>query len=207
MKKEILILFLFIALIFIGCSEKTGNTHDKTPPPMANNFDLQFIIPDTLTEFISETINYNDEEVTAYSLINFIPQDSVNIYTNQNDFDARILFAIEAVSSDEDGNFSPRKKGYPDLPWNQFKTGYYLPDVSKRLYFPDENIFGVYDVKNAHYLKLYRKVDVVSSDKTVIFETNAFETKLITYFINDEEFIRNLNPSLVTSNNPPFISK
>ena len=186
-----LILLLIIIFLTFGCSEKISSTPSNDGPnlpPMAEQYDLQFIIPDTLIDFQQENVDYNGQSVIAYSLPQFVSEDSVNSYSNITSIDSRILYAVQTVSSDEDQNWSPRKKGYYDLSWDDFKNGFYLPDQSQRLYFPNENILGVYNVKYAKYIRLYRKVDVVKDENITIFETEAFDSEPIIYYKDDVEY-------------------
>jgi len=192
--KNYLVILLGLAMLliaFTGCSEKTTtspNDNQATAPELAQTADTLFTVPDSLTNYNSQEIDYNGETVTAFALEQFVPETAVNNFTGADGFDSRVLFAVEIVSSDEDGNWTPRSKGYEDLDWNQFKTGWLIPSVSGKAYFPDDSIITGYDVKHAHYFKLYRKIEVTLSD-TILFETGAFETEQVTYTKDGEEYI------------------
>ncbi len=192
---KLLFLGVFIILSFIAC---TGNLNeneddDLIPPALATLSDIEFTIPDSteLLNFTSEQIDYNGLMVTGYSLDQFVNMDSVNAYIDEDGFDGRKLFAFEIVSSDEDGNWSPRDHEYYDLSWTDFITGYLLPDEKGRTYFEDESIPSGHNVKWAYYLRLYRKIDIVLDANITIFEPGAFTTQEITYTKDDETYTVN----------------
>ncbi len=190
MKKIAIITFLLLGIfILTACSEKDSNGPDgneATPPVMAENYDLEFIIPAELDAFTSEDIDYNGVITSGYSLDQFISQSITDSLVNVDTFDSRKLFAVQILSSDEDGNWTPRDRGLADLTWNDFVSGYLLPDESGRTYFPETSIAGTYNVKYATYLQLYRKIDVILDGTVTLFETGAFPTQEITYIKNDE---------------------
>ena len=125
-----LLLGVIILFTFTACDDNPSEnqTEDPTPPSFAETIDIEFTIPDTteLANYESEQVDYNGLMVTGYSLDQFVDMDSVNEYIDEDDFDGRKLFAVEIVSSDEDGNWTPRENGYYDLSWADFITGYYL---------------------------------------------------------------------------------
>lgn len=196
MKRILLTAIVIFILLLNACSETdgpTGNDNQNEPPALAAVFDLQFTIPDSseLQQFQAEIISYEGSDVTAYNLGQFIPQITVNEFLEIDDFDSRKLFSIEIVSSDEDGNYSPRSHGYVDLRWDQFSSGYLLPAEKGRTYFPDPSIETGYNVKEATYLKLYRGIDVNLNDVITTFEIEAIETESITYFKDEDTFTEN----------------
>lgn len=181
MKKftNLLLVGVIIAFTLTACDDSlSGNENENPiPPALSQVVDIEFTIPDStnLINYASQQIDYNGEMVTGYSLDQFVNMDSVNAYLDEDDFDGRELFAIEIVSNDEDGNWSPRTNGYYDLAWEDFITGYLLPDEKGRTFFPNENIATGYNVKWAHYIKLYRRIDVALDADTIIFETGALD--------------------------------
>ena len=191
--------FFFLGVIilftFTACDDgPSGNENENPiPPSFAEVLDIEFTIPDSteLVNYTSEPVDYNDLIVTGYSLDQFVDMDSVNAYIDEDGFDGRKLFAIEIVSSDEDGNWTPRDNGYYDLSWDDFMTGYLLPDEKGRTYFADENIPSGYNVKWAYYLRLYRKIDVVLDANIIIFETGVFTPHEITYTKDEETYTVN----------------
>ncbi len=178
---KLLFLGVIILFTFTACDDgPSGNENDNPiPPSFAEILDIEFTIPDSteLVNYTSEQVDFNGLMVTGYSLEQFVEMDSVNTYIDEDDFDGRKLFAIEIVSSDEDGNWTPRDNGYYDLSWDDFLTGYVLPSEKGRSYFPDDNIITGYDVKWCYYLRLYRKIDVVLDANITIFEPGSFETE------------------------------
>jgi len=178
---KLLLFGVIILFTFAACDDNpAGNeTEDPTPPSLAGTIDIEFTIPDSveLSNYTSELVDYDGTMVTGYSLDQFVNMDSVNAYIDEDSFDGRKLFAIEIVSNDDDGNFSPRDHDYYDLAWTDLETGFLLPDEKGRTYFPDENIPNGYNVKWAYYLKLYRKIDIVLDGNTTIFETGAFTSE------------------------------
>ena len=192
---KLIIIGVIILLTFAACDDNPSENEneDPIPPALATLLDIEFTIPDSteLTNYTSEQVDYNGLMVTGYSLDQFVNMDSVNLYIDEDEFDGRKLFAFEIVSSDDDGNWSPRNQGYYDLSWADFTTGYLLPDERGRTYFPDENIPTGYNVRCAAYLRLYRKIDVVLDVNITIFETGAFTPQEITYTKDGESYTVN----------------
>jgi len=174
------ILFL---LLFFACSEKdegpAGNNDQPDPPEPAQTANFEFTFPDDteLADYVSEIIVYNDNDVTAYSLDQFVDLDN-------KDIDEHYLYAFQVFASD---GFSARDKGYSDLNWDEFQTGYYLPSINDgRVYFPDESIPSAFNVKEAETISLYRKIDVILAGTTVMFEIGGLTTESVSYNDNDE---------------------
>ncbi len=192
---KLLFLGVIILFTFTACDDgPSGNENNNLiPPSFAVVFDIEFTIPDSteLVNYTSEQVDYNGLIVTGYSLDQFVDMDSVNTYIDEDDFDGRKLFAIEIVSSDEDGNWSPREHEYYDLSWTDFITGYLLPDEKGRTYFADDDIPSGHNVKWAYYLRLYRKMDVIIDGNITIFEPGAFTPHEITYTKDDETYTVN----------------
>jgi len=192
-QNAILTLLLVLALfMFSGCSEKDSTGPDNPQPEapaLADNFDLEIVLPDSLEQYDSQDVDYEGVNTTGYSLAQFVGQSEVNQYLDVEQFDSRTLFAYEIVSSDDDGNWSPRLRGMPDLAWSQFSSGYILPAESAKAFFPDELIAGTYNVKYATYFRLYRKIDTSLDGTSTTYETGAFPTTEITYIKNDETFV------------------
>lgn len=192
---KLLFLGVIILFIFTACDENVNENEndDPIPPVFAEVLDIEFTIPDTteLVNYTSEQVDYNGLMVTGFSLDQFVDMDSVNAYIDEDDFDGRKLFAIEIVSSDEDGNWTPRDNEYYDLSWDDFITGYVLPSEKGRTYFANDNIPSGHNVKWAYYLRLYRKIDVVLDADITTFETGAFTTQEITYTKDDETYTVN----------------
>jgi hypothetical protein len=186
---------VIILFTFTACDDgPSGNENENPiPPAFAEAIDIEFTIPDSteLTNYTSEQVDYDGLDVTGYSLEQFIDMDSVNVYIDEDGFDGRKLFAIEIVSNDEDGNWTPRDNSYYDLSWTDFITGYLLPDEKGRTYFEYESIPTGYNVKYAYYLRLYRKIDVVLDANITIFETGAFTPQEITYTKDEETYTVN----------------
>ena len=217
MKKNAIVTLLLIGIfILTACSEKDSDGpegNEATPPVMAENFDIEFIIPSELDTFTSEEVNYNGVITSGYSLDQFISQSYVDSLVNIDNFDSRKLFAIQISSSDEDGNWSPRNRGLSDLTWNDFISGYLLPNESGRTYFSNAAITDSYNVKYATYLQLYRKIDVILDGTSTLFETGAFATEEITYIKNDETLtelgfpLENLISDYVTDDQADYVYK
>ena len=189
---KLLFIGVIILFTFTACDENVNENEndDPIPPAFAEVLDIEFTIPDTteLSNYTSEQVDYNGLMVTGYSLDQFVNMDSVNAYIDEDDFDGRKLFAIEIVSSDEDGNWTPRDNGYYDLSWDDYITGYLLPSEKGRIFFEDESIPSGHNVKWAYYLRLYRKIDVVIDANVTLFETGAFETEDIYHQAGDGNF-------------------
>ena len=191
MKKFALIFLSMLVMVsvFTGCSEKdsTGpEDNDPIAPALAEVVDIEFILPADLTSYVATDVDYEGVITPGYALDQFVSEVDVNAYLDEDGFDTRALFAVEIVSSDEDGNWSPRLRDVGDLRWDQFVTGNVLPEQSGKTFFADESIPGTFNVKHATYFKLYRKLDVALDGTTTTFETGAFETSEITYIKNDE---------------------
>ncbi|MCF7858127.1 MAG: hypothetical protein K9N07_02220 [Candidatus Cloacimonetes bacterium] len=189
------IITLGIILLISSCTSSTTENQidNPTPPQLAATYDLEFTFPDSteLLAYDSELIDYNGTMVPAYSLNQFVDQDTVDNYVDEDSLDCRGLFAIQIVSNDDDGNWSPRLNGYYDLSWQNFITGYLLPNEKGRTYFADDNIPSGYNVRWAGYLRLYRKIDVILDGNITIFESGAFTTEEITYTKNGETYTAN----------------
>ncbi len=192
---KLLLLGVVILFTLAACDENPSENQneDPIPPSFAETIDIEFTIPDSteLANYTSEQVDYNGLLVTGYSLDQFVDMDSVNEYIDEDDFDGRKLFAIEIVSSDDDGNWTPRENGYYDLSWADFITGFLLPNEKGRTYFADESIPSGHNVKWAYYLRLYRKIDVVLDANITIFETSAFTPQEITYTKDEETYTVN----------------
>jgi len=206
---------IIILFSIVACDNNSteNESNDPIPPALAELADIEFTIPDSteLLNYTSEQVDYNGLMVTGYSLDQFVDMDSVNLYIDEEDFDGRKLFAVEIVSSDEDGNWSPRQNDYYDLSWSQFISGYLLPSEKGRTFFPDDNIESGYNVKWAYYLRLYRKMDVILDGNITIFETGVFGTEGIYHqagngnFYTDPGFaLSNLVSDYVTMNPDDF---
>lgn len=195
--KKLLVLFLGLLLMasFItGCSEKDDdNTGPDDPeslaPELATTPDLEYQIPSDLTSFTSEDVDYNGVIETGYALPQFISMSEVNefIGLDDEDGDARTLFAVQEISSDDDGNWTPRSQGVGDLTWQQYETGFLLPNNSHRTFFPSADIVGTFNCKYATYLNLYRKIDVELAGNIVTYELGAFTPASVTYTDDDGE--------------------
>ncbi|MBT3755279.1 MAG: hypothetical protein HOK80_04535 [Candidatus Cloacimonetes bacterium] len=189
---KLLLLGVIILFTFAACDDSpSGNQNDDPiPPSFAEVLDIEFTIPDSteLVNYSSEQVDYNGLMVTGYTLDQFVNMDSVNVYIDEDDFDGRKLFAFEIVSSDEDGNWSPRDNDYYDLSWADFASGYLLPDEKGRTYFANDNILSGYNVKWAYYIRLYRRMDVTHDGITTIFETGSFETEGINHQAGNGNF-------------------
>jgi hypothetical protein len=156
MKRTLLSLLLALAVMFamVACSEKdddnTGpNGNTAEPPALAQVADEVMAVPDSasLVNYTSEVVNYNGEDLTAYSLNEFLMQ-------TMNDTLA-LEYTFEIAS--EDG-YTPRQGGNPELTYADFATGYLLPTNKYRTFFPSDDIFTAYDVKWADHVNLYRTV-------------------------------------------------
>ncbi len=207
---------LLMVTLFTGCSEKdtTGpNIEEPTAPTLAENFDIEFTIPADFIDFNSVEVDYEGQPIQGYQLDQFVPKADVNTFVEEEGFDTRSLFAIEIVSNDEDGNWTPRNKGMGDLTWAQFKAGYLLPEQSGKAFFTDDQIPNSFNVKQAHYLRLYRKIDIALNGVTTTFETGTFETEEITYTKKGETYteagfpLSNLISDYVTNNQEDFSFK
>jgi hypothetical protein len=175
MKRTLLSLLLALAVMFamVACSEKdddnTGpNGNTAEPPALAQVADEVMAVPDSasLVNYTSEVVNYNGEDLTAYSLNEFLMQ-------TMNDTLA-LEYTFEIAS--EDG-YTPRQGGNPELTYADFATGYLLPTNKYRTFFPSDDIFTAYDVKWADHVNLYRTVMVKDADANCVqFQTGAIET-------------------------------
>jgi hypothetical protein len=169
MKTYLTILALGLLLFISSCDDRSAPP-EYDPPEWAVHPDHEITIPDSLEGFYNPVeISYDDEIVTAYPLLDFVTDYLYDGYT------------YELMSTDADGNFSPRIKGYPDLVWDEFSTGYYIPEKQHRAYFPDESIPSTYDVKNLGYINMYRKVNVVKQADITLFHINVLPSLQILY--------------------------
>jgi hypothetical protein len=183
-----ILLGMLLFLLLTACSEKDSTGPDDNdnpnPPELAafENFDEEFIFPDDVTGFTTTEIEIDGVMETAITLEQFVNFGEKEIADEET-------YLYQIFSTDEDGNFSARNKDYGDLTWAEFTQGYFLPEVSDgKTYFPnfvEENI-NAYNVKYAHYLRLFRKVDVVKAGTTTCFEVNGLPMEDISYIYNEE---------------------
>ena len=178
---------LLMVSLFTGCSDSTDPGSEAPPAPvLSQTVDIEFTIPADFSALEATEVDYNGLLTNGYALDQFIPEADVNTYMDEDSFDCRKLFAIEIMSNDEDGNWTPRDNDETDLRWDLFETGYLLPDEKGRTFFEDELITNTFNVKYAYYFKLYRKIDVELNGATTTFEPGAFTTSEITYTKDDE---------------------
>ena len=187
MKKLLTILMVLFAFLFmVGCSENddnpTGDDTDAQPPEMAEVADVEFVFPTDVTAYNVTQIDFEGTQEDAISLDQFIDLDGKEYMDEET-------YLYQIFSTDEDGNFSARNKNYDDLNWQDFIAGYYLPNVDEgKSYFPAfvENQINAYNVKYAHYIRLYRKIDVIMDGETTYFEVNSLTNEPISYTHSDE---------------------
>lgn len=181
--KTILLAVLPLMLV-IACSDSGTSSSEKQksdPPEPASDPSIIAAIPSAdelagIDDLVTEQIEYGEESVTAYPLGQFVNHSHPQLYS------------YEVMSNDKDGNFSPRLRGMEDLSWNAIESGYLLPAINYRAFFPDPEIFGTYNVRNLGYLRLYRKVDVIKNGKAVPVQVGGLEAKIISYIYQEEEF-------------------
>ncbi len=112
-------------------------------------------------------------EILAYNLDQFIPMDIlVPLFTEEGQEDIeedgieiRGLFSINVIA--EDG-WSWRSRGMRDLKWEEFATGYLIPDNDGKIYidaFASQGI-NTYNVKYAQDVDVYRTVELIKPDET-----------------------------------------
>jgi hypothetical protein len=171
MKKTALIFgIISLMIISFGCSEKDNTGNDNPipdPPVLAQEPDIVMTFPPAaeLVNFESTLVEYGGEMVTAYSLPQFLDFDRAGV--------DELEYTYEIVSDD---GYSPRQGGNPDLFFQQFETGYLLPDNSFRSFFPSDDIANAYNVKWAETINLYRTIVVVDAEGTEItVQLGAFE--------------------------------
>jgi len=160
-------LFVLVSslLLLVACSDnETTQVYD--PPQPAETPNISVIVPlgDGLYSYDSMEIEYSGDTVSAYPLPQFIESFLPH------------LFEYELVSNDDDGNWSPRFSGMPDLVWNLFEKGYLIPEKQHRAFFPSEEIVNTYNVKFMGYINMYRRVDVVRDGEIIPFQINSLET-------------------------------
>ncbi len=119
-----------------------------------------------------------DNSLKAYQLNQFFPIENViPLIANssiEDSIDYRNLFAFNISAAD---GFSPRNRGYKDLPWNDFQNGYYIPELTQKTYFEDFTAQGIkaYNVKTATNFEAYRAFKLIKPDQSVaICELNGY---------------------------------
>jgi len=191
-KNYFLLAIIAMLLLFTACSEsdKSTSTTVEYEAILADSADFVFEIPADLTGFTSQDVDYVGATVTGYPLAQFIPIDQITPSHDPDVIgDVRDFYQYEIVSSDADGNYSPRNSSnnlIGDLTFTQFSSGYLLPSEDGRTYFPSAEIVGAFRVKKATYIKLYYKVDVKKADGEIIpIEVRAFTASLLEYLDSD----------------------
>lgn len=186
MKKVQTILMVLLVFLFLACSENddnpTSDNNDAQPPDLSEIADVEFTFPEDLSSFEVTQIDFEGVQEEAISLDQFIDLDNKEISDEET-------FLYQIFSTDEDGNFSARNKNYSDLTWSEFISGYFLPNVDEgKSYFPTfvENGIGAYNVKYAHYIRLYRKIDLILDGQTTYFEVGALSAEPISYTHSEE---------------------
>lgn len=189
--KKILSLFVCLGLIisFSGCFDD-----DDSSPPADSPGDNT----DPLANYTSEDILYDGETIKGYPLLQFVSESTVNNHFgdpewdedsgNTGPVDCRKLFAYRVIASD---NWNPYDdKGADDMSWDDFKSGYLLEKIyDAKVYFPSEEIFKMYDVKNAQDINTYRRIDILKDvdgseggPTAIIFQLSAFSTEELEYW-------------------------
>ncbi|MDD3050442.1 MAG: hypothetical protein PHR06_04785 [Candidatus Cloacimonetes bacterium] len=209
MKNTVLLTFILLLFLFLtACSESdsTSPVEETGTPELASEPDFTFTIPNDFTVYDSVQVEYNGSTVYGYPLGQFIE------FTK--DYDERDSYMYQIVSGDDDPNgpYTPRTKGYSDLTFSQFDSGYLLKNNSRRTYFPDDSVESAFNVKYAYYFKAYYKVDIKKADNTMYhFEIGAFDLSEVNYYstngdtLSKEGFsLANLIPSFVTKNPQDF---
>ena len=133
-----------IELLGDGTEEPADDNQTGDEPDTAA---LSFTVPADLSGYTSEDVDYDGTAATGYSLDQLVSMDEVNTYLGDDSGDGRSQFTYELVASD----------GYAasGLTWEQFQTGYLLPDQDGTAYFPAEDIPGRYNVKDLQTINLY----------------------------------------------------
>jgi hypothetical protein len=158
---------------FAACSDD-----DDNPPPATQTDDDDDDDDDgPLAGYTATDIMYDGSTVKGYSLDQFVSEATIHTAVidpldPDDDFvsaDARKLYAVSVVGSDGFSNrtkFSGDSPKYNyDLRWDLYISGYLLEKIyDARTYFPSDDIVAMYDIKNAQYINMYRKIDVVRPD-------------------------------------------
>ena len=173
-----------------------------TPPALADStkiavqFELDFT---DMSAYTSETITYNDQDVTAYKLDQFIDQAEVTALYGEDGVDCRAFYCFHLVGAD---GWSPRDRDNRDLTWAEFSSGYWL-EGDQKAYFPSDDISRQYNVSDLKYVNLYNTINIMDADGNLItpFEYFGAETQSITYIHHEQEYTEDAVPltSIITS--------
>ncbi len=170
-----LLALLLLTLFILSCSGSNPLTieeEDPLPPEFATISDYTFTFPGEYPpeNYTAVEVEYQDEMVTGYLLEQFVPID----LNGENRQDLRPLYAYEIVGDD---GFTHRMRMDEDLNWSLFSNGHLLPDKDHRTYISDDPALRPYNVKFAHQINLYRKVDVIMNENDpVMFEVLGLES-------------------------------
>lgn len=154
---------------------------------------LSILIIVMITMFVVTGCSENDSdstgpvEILAYSLDQFIPADNLMNLFHDDDQDAiledgieiRNLFSIHVVASD---GWSWRSRGMRDLKWDEFASGYLIPEDEGKIYIDAFASQGVntYNVKYAQDVDVYRTFELVKPDDTnALYQLSSMTTEQV----------------------------
>jgi hypothetical protein len=144
-----------------------------------------------------------DNSMKAYELSQFYPLENVipliSHSSVEDNVDYRNLFAINISAAD---GFSPRNRGYKDLPWSDFTAGYYIPELEQKTYFEDLTAQGIkaYNVKTATNFELYRAFKLVKPDQSIaVCELSGYNSVQIENYEGNQENSIKLSDIIPTS--------
>lgn len=159
MKKvlTILITVLIGLFAFTACSENDDNNTTGPVDILAYNLDQFAPMENLLTQFTD-----GDQED--------ILEDSIDIHN---------LFSILVTASD---GWSWRGRGMRDLLWNEFSTGYIIPENQGKLWieaFANQGI-NTYNVKYAQTVDFFRTFELIKPDETeALYQLSSMDTEQI----------------------------
>jgi hypothetical protein len=189
--KKIFSLFTLVLLItlFIGCSESDSPSASK---PKAEDPTLIVLPADPYTDYLSEEVNTASDADTlatgevpgdGWKLDQYILAAEPKILNFHDNVaaDLRPLFGYRIMASDGYNPFD--NKGSADLNWAKISNGYLLNALNeKRSVFPGQDLGNSYRVKNTYAFKIFRKLDVVKADASVVeFETDYLVSETLTW--------------------------
>lgn len=203
-KTQFWVLLLIGLFLLTACSEKDDDTTPVTAnPPAMSSLPVQvYTMPAESTAFdpgLLVDVQYNNATEQAVSLTHFITKAMTDLLEGASSSDTtetQNLFSYHLIASD---GFTPRDRSYADLTWEQFKTGYLLPNNSFRSYFPSDAIQTAFDVKHLQTIKIYRSVVVVKpNNENVLWEMSTLDSTTVNNYDGNPETAYSLKDMIST---------
>ncbi|MCD4693268.1 MAG: hypothetical protein K8R79_10160 [Calditrichales bacterium] len=179
---RLFVLFLFpmvFTVLFNGCSKNNSSE----PDPAAGDYLMVYFNGDSTQIFFKDLTIIDAEGDDAIMLSSFVDTTLIPNFEDKGGtlYDARVLYAYQIVSGDDD-RFSASAKGYPNNIWSEMQLGYIVTGTRKVVFLDEVDLPNAYNVKNTHYIKIYRKFDIDSLGIVKFSELRDFAVEQVTNY-------------------------